>query len=198
MARGGQGSGEAPGRGRLWRLAALAPHYARTAWWGLVRQRLAREPLVVVQAVVLGSHGVLLSVRRDLRGWELPGGNLHPGEREEDALAREVHEETGIEVAVERLTGTYHRSGFLPHVARVYRCRVLGGQLAPSHETPKVGWFDPCAPPATLFPWYRVPLADALCEGGEPAVRRERQGPASVLAGLRIDLRMRWSDDEAR
>jgi 8-oxo-dGTP diphosphatase len=198
MAWADASSGGLPRRGRVRRLAAVGPDYARTAWWGLVARRRGGEPLVVVQAVVLGTRGVLLTVRRDLRGWELPGGNLGPGEREEDALAREVLEETGYEVVVERLTGTYQRSGFLPHVARVYRCHVVGGLLAPSHETPKVAWLDPWAPPTTLFPWYRAPLADALAVAGEPVVRCQRQGLAAVLAGLRIDLRMRWSDDAAR
>jgi 8-oxo-dGTP diphosphatase len=187
----------AAGVGRLRRLVALAPDHLRTAWWGLVAQRRAREPLVVVQAVVLAEPGVLLTVRRDLRGWELPGGNLVPGEEEEQALVREVAEETGFAVAVERLVGTYRRSGFLPHVARVYRCRLVGGHMAPSHETPRVGFFDPARPPSTLFPWYRTPLADALRELPEPVERREHQGLGAIWAGLRIDLRMRWTDDVA-
>jgi hypothetical protein len=53
-------------------------------------------------------------------------------------------------------------------------------------------------PPATLFPWYRGPLADALALHAAPISRREHQGVARVLAGLAIDLRMRISDDSAR
>jgi 8-oxo-dGTP pyrophosphatase MutT (NUDIX family) len=140
---------------------------------------------------------VLCCVRRELRGWELPGGTPHPGESDEAALAREVREETGVEIAVGAPTGVYHRTGFLPHVARVYRCRAVGGLPAPSPETPRVAWLDPGALPATLFPWYRGPLDDALAGHAAPVVRHEMQGPRAIAAGMWIDLRMRWSDDAA-
>ena len=106
--------------------------YAKTAWWGLVAPRLYEEgPLIVLQGVILrmheGEHQVLLSVRRDVRGWELPGGQLNPGESHEAAARREVWEETGLRVSVERHVGDYVRSGFRPHTARVYVCRVESG-----------------------------------------------------------------------
>lgn len=178
--------------GRIRRLLEIPPTYAAIAWWGLVSPLREGEVPTIHQAVVRGPEGVLLTVRADLRGWELPGGSAHPGESGEDAVRREVREETGLDVAVARHVGDYHRSGFRPHVARVHECRVRGGALRPSPETPRLGWFAPTALPATLFPWYRGPLADALAELPEPVVRRERQGAASVLSGLAIDLAMRW------
>jgi ADP-ribose pyrophosphatase YjhB (NUDIX family) len=178
--------------GRLGRLAAALPTYARIAWWGLVTPRLDRAPLVVVQAVVLSEAGVLLCVRSDLRGWELPGGEPQPGESAERALMREVREETGVEVEVERSVGEYLRSGFRPHCARVYLCRARAGAPAPSPETLRVAWFRPDALPDTLFPWYRIALADALAGAPEPVLRRERQGLRAIASGLAIDLRMRW------
>jgi len=186
---------------RLGRLALTLPQHTRTAWWGFVGHRLRRGVangrLVVVQAVIRNAGQVLLSVRRDLRGWELPGGNLDPGESEEQALLREVYEETGLRVEIQGLVGEYHRSGFLPHCARVYRCRPLSGVLQPSYETPVVRWWDPGALPDTLFPWYRAPLADALAKLPEPPVRYEHQGLTAIWAGFRIDLRMRASGDRA-
>ncbi len=181
------------------RLAGVLPSYAKIAWWGAVRPRLHRRvpALVVHQAVIFSEQGVLLTVRSDLRGWELPGGHADPAETGEEALRREVLEETGVEVAVERLVGGYERTGFLPHTARVYRCRPLGGSPRPSIETPVVRWFPPEAVPDTLFPWYRGPLADALADLPEPVMRCERQGIAAVLAGALIDLRMRLSSDRA-
>jgi len=181
------------------RLAAALPAYAWIAWWGIAAPRLpGAQALLVVQAVILREGRVLLAVRSDLRGWELPGGNLQPGESDTAALAREVHEETGLRVEVERRVGDYERTGFRPHVARVFVCRVLGGSERPSSETPRLGWFDAGSPPSTLFPWYREPLADALAGDAAPVARCERQGLRQVLAGLAIDLRMRISDDAAR
>ena len=183
--------------GRLARLLAAAPTWARIAAFGLFAPRVERRALVVQQAVVLSEQGVLLALRGDLRGWELPGGNAHPGEPDEAAVRREVREETGLRVEVEARVGDYVRTGFRPHVARVWRCRPVGGSLRPSAETPQVEWFDPAALPDTLFPWYREPLADALARRPAPLERRERLGVAAVWAGMRIDLRMRLSGDRA-
>jgi 8-oxo-dGTP pyrophosphatase MutT (NUDIX family) len=182
-------------------LAGLLPVYAKIAWWGIVSPRVpGSEPLVIYQAVILGDAGVLLAVRGDLRGWELPGGHRIPGESEQAALVREVREETGLEVAVTGPVGDYVRTGFRPHTARVSACRVLSGTLTPSRETPELRWFPPNALPDTLFPWCRAPVADALAQEGEasaPRVRDEYQGAGAVLAGLWIDLRMRLSADRA-
>ena len=184
--------------GRLRLLAAALPTYAQIAWSGLAVPRLPGAPdLLVVQAVILREGRVLLAVRSDLRGWELPGGAPQPGESDGAALAREIREETGLEVEIQRRVGDYRRSGFLPHLARVFACRAGEGAERPSPETPRLRWFDVHRPPATLFPWYREPLADALAGRAEPVERRERQGAAQVLAGLRIDLRMRISGDTA-
>jgi ADP-ribose pyrophosphatase YjhB (NUDIX family) len=180
------------------RLLGALRIYARLAWWGLASPLLGeREPLRVVQAVVLGERGLLLSVRSDLRGWELPGGTPRQGEPDAEALRREVREETGLEIEVDTLAGEYRRTGFRPHLARVYRCRAVAGALRPSRETPHVRWFDPERLPATLFPWYRQPIADALAPGDAPVRREERQGLRSILAGMAIDLRMRVSSDRA-
>ena len=177
---------------RAVRVAAALPSYARIAWWGLVSPRRERAPLVVHQGVIVGAAGVLLAMRDELRGWELPGGRALPGENGEEAVHREVREETGLEVEVLAHVGDYHRSGFRPHTARVYRCRAVGGAPRASAETPEVAWFDPIALPRTLFPWFRGPLADALAELPEPVVVHERQGWRHVLAGMAIDLAGRW------
>jgi 8-oxo-dGTP diphosphatase len=184
--------------GRLWRVLGALPHYARIAWAGSLGDRLRHGgPPLVLQAVVHDGDRVLLAVRDELRGWELPGGAPEPGEAEEDALRRELREETGLEVAVERRVGEYVRSGFRPHTARVWLCRPAGGALRPSPETPRLHWFDPEALPRTLFPWHRGPLLDALHGGVSPLRRCERNGPARIASGLWIDLRMRWTDDRA-
>ena len=176
---------------RLIRLLAALPSYARIAWWGIVSPRREHTPLTVHQAVIVGEQGVALALRAELRGWELPGGEALPGESGEQAVAREVLEETGVEVRVDGLSGEYLRSGFRPHRARVYRCRALAGAPRPSRETPRVAWFDPARPPDGLFPWSRAPLADALAGAASPPARAEHQGVATIWAALAIDLRAR-------
>jgi hypothetical protein len=43
-----------------------------------------------------------------------------------------------------------------------------------------------------LLPWFAGPLARALERGATPVRVEEWQGLAAVLAGLRIDLALRW------
>jgi len=71
-------------------------------------------------AVVRDTAGRLLLIRRGhepSRGlWSLPGGRVEPGETLEQAVVREVHEETGLEVRVGAPVG----SVLIPAGAVVY------------------------------------------------------------------------------
>jgi 8-oxo-dGTP diphosphatase len=177
-----------PGRAGLLLRAPL--DWLEIVGWGA--RRHGHEERQLVQGVVQSEAGVLLALRRELRGWELPGGRAGSGEAELAALVREIREETGLVVEPLELVGTYRRHGFAAHRARVYRCRVAGGSLRPSADTPAVAWFRESALPGTLFPWFRGPLLDALGPGPRPVERDEQLGLAAIAAGLRIDLASRW------
>ena len=176
---------------RRLRLLLCAPR----DWWGVARwgagARSRPDRRRLVHAVVHGDAGVLLALRRELRGWELPGGRVEPGEAEERALAREVREETGLRVEAVSVVGEYRRTGFAAHQARVYRCRVVGGALRPSPDTPAVAWFPVAEVPDTLFPWFRGPLEDALTPAHD-LDRAEHLGVGAIVRGIAIDLRERW------
>lgn len=185
---------------RLLALVPLVPDWTRTAWWGLRARRA--PPVDVVQGAVFrdrpgggGGRELLLSVRPDVRGWELPGGHPEPGETLERALAREVCEETGLRVDVVEPVGVYRRTGFLPHTATVYCCALRGGELAPGAEAARVAWWPVEGLPRTLLPWFDAPVADAVAHrpGDPPVSRVEHSGVGRILRSAAVDLRMRLS-----
>lgn len=112
-------------------------------------------PKLDVRAAVFNEAGEILLVREaaDEGRWTLPGGwadvNLTPAEN----CAKEVREESGYEVRVERLVALWDRTrqGHGPlafSVAKaVFLCAVTGGAPATSLETTGVGWFPRGAVP---------------------------------------------------
>src|SRR4051794_26331566 len=97
---------------------------------------------VSVAGVVVRDDGRVLAVqRRDNAHWEPPGGVLELDETFEEGVRREVAEETGIHVEVERLTGVYKN---LPRqvVALVFRCRPVSGTAEPTNESSDVQWMS--------------------------------------------------------
>ncbi len=95
---------------------------------------------VSVAGVVLDTHGrVLVVQRRDDETWHPPGGILELGETFEDGLIREVAEETGYVVEVDRLSGVY-KDIRRDIVALVFRCRPIGLGECSDAETVAVDW----------------------------------------------------------
>ncbi|WP_042383075.1 NUDIX domain-containing protein [Streptacidiphilus melanogenes] len=125
---------------------------------------------VSVAGAVVRDDGRILVIRRaDNGAWELPGGVLELAETPEDGVVREVWEETGIRVAVERLTGVYKNMN-RGVVALVFRCRPTGGQARPSEESTDVQWFSPDEVKQSMTEAFAVRLLDALASDA-PYVR---------------------------
>ena len=118
-----------------------------------------------VAGVVVREDGRVLVVRRaDNGGWEPPGGVLELAETVEDGVRREVYEETGIMVAVDRLTGVY-KNMTLGVVALVFRCRPEGGRERLSEESTAVEWLTPDEATERMAEVYAVRVTDALHHG---------------------------------
>ena len=182
--------------GKAFSLVGALFTYAKIGWWGLVMPRV-RKNLVVAQAIVEGEEGILLAVRSDLRGWELSGGTVEVGETPEAAVVREVWEETGLVVEIDRHIGDYVRTGFRPHTAKIFHCHPTGGRLQTNWETLDLRWFARGALPDTLFAWYREPIADAFGEPGLlPVSKSNYQGIPEVFRAIGIDLKMRLSNNQ--
>ncbi|MFE3992374.1 NUDIX hydrolase [Streptomyces goshikiensis] len=121
---------------------------------------------VSVAGVVVRGDGRLLAIRRADNGtWELPGGVLELVETPEDGVRREVLEETGIHVEVDRLTGVY-KNIVAGVVALVFRCKVSGGVERVSDETTAVQWLTPEEVSERMSEVYAIRLLDAVDGGG--------------------------------
>ena len=102
--------------------------------------------LVVACALVDVDKRILLAQRpegKTLAGlWEFPGGKVEPGERPEETLIRELHEELGIEVAepcLAPLTFASHAYETFHLLMPLYICRRWEGQVMP-REGQNLAW----------------------------------------------------------
>jgi len=112
------------------------------------------DPKVAV-AVLVGRDGELLLNRRAIEpgmgNWSFPSGYVNRGEVLEQAAAREVKEETGLDVEIGALFGVYSEPGN-PVVLVVYTAASVVGEPAAGPEVSEVGWFRPDALPTLAFP----------------------------------------------
>jgi 8-oxo-dGTP diphosphatase len=119
---------------------------------------------VSVAGVVVRKDGRILALRRrDNLHWEPPGGVLELGETFEHGVRREIFEETGITVQVERLTGVYKN---MPRgiVSLVFRCSPVGGRLTTTSEALSVCWLSIDEVRRRMSPAYAVRVTDAFTE----------------------------------
>jgi ADP-ribose pyrophosphatase YjhB (NUDIX family) len=126
----------------------------------------------VVAVVQAESDRVLLIRKTDNGLWALPGGGHEPGESITETVVREVKEETGYDVEVDALTGTYTN----PHHVMAYddgevrqqfsiafRARLIGGLAQTSDESREVAWVRPDAiADLDMHPSMRLRIEHAL------------------------------------
>ncbi len=117
---------------------------------------------VSVAGIVIRDDGRILAIqRRDNQHWEPPGGVLELDETFEAGVRREVHEETGVEVEVERLTGVYKN---LPRgiVAMVFRCHPRSEAATSTDEASRIDWLTVDEITEHMDPAYAVRVMDAF------------------------------------
>lgn len=95
---------------------------------------------VGVNGIVSLKNKVLLIQREDLKIWALPGGVVEENETLEQAVAREVWEETGIKVMPKKLTGIYLRTKWKKNLLFAFLCKKIGGQIKTGEESLRVEW----------------------------------------------------------
>jgi 8-oxo-dGTP diphosphatase len=146
------------------------------AYVAQLRQYIGHDTVMMpaTAGIILDQAGRVLLIRRgDGRGWSLPGGMMEPGENVCECLAREVREETGLEVEPMHLVGiysdpaythiTYPNGDRVHFVSATFQCRVLAGEpKADGDESLEVRFFSPQALPQPMVCDHEMRIRDAL------------------------------------
>ncbi len=118
-----------------------------------IRSKVGHEKIIIVYAggCIFNENGeVLLQKRADCNKWGFPGGAIELGETPEMAAKREVKEETGLDIEVNKLIGIYTDSdvvcanGDKVHSICIgYEMSVVGGELiCDENETLELKYFS--------------------------------------------------------
>ena len=137
----------------------------------------------VTSAIIFDdSKKILLEKRSDNGHWGLPGGAVDIGESVEDAVIREVLEETGLKVRRIRLVGiysdpknytiaSYPDGNVVQGVVICFECEKESGDLQMSSESTDIGYFETDSLPDDTLEGHKRRIMDALESNSEPFIR---------------------------
>lgn len=125
----------------------------RSDYVASIRERIGSDLLMLpgVTAVIRDGDKFLLARHAHSGAWSLIGGAVEPGEEPSDAVAREVLEETGARVRIDRIVGayggrslitTYPNGDQVAYVTTAYVCSVLDAARPDRDELLELAWFD--------------------------------------------------------
>jgi ADP-ribose pyrophosphatase YjhB (NUDIX family) len=123
---------------------------------------------------------ILLQRRSDSGNWALPGGAMDIGETFAQSAVREVKEETGFDVRIDRIIGIYSDPGHVfayddgevrQEFSICLACTIVGGTLMVSSESTAVEFFAVAdLPGLQMHESIHIRIRDYL--DGEPPVLR--------------------------
>jgi len=132
---------------------------------------------VGVNVAIVKNYQVLLIQREDFEVWCLPGGNSEAGESLAETAIREVREETGLEISLQRLVGVYSEPRWFYrglHGA-AFTAQVIWGNLKfQLEEVVDVRFFRIDELPEEMIFGNKQQIFDAINGIGGSAVRTQR------------------------
>ncbi|MGI4984126.1 MAG: NUDIX domain-containing protein [Janthinobacterium lividum] len=119
------------------------------SYMGWLRTRVGDERILSpsVGAVIHDDAGrLLLQEKSSGEAWSLPAGGIELGESPQEAIAREVMEETGYAISIHAILGVFGGQAFrytypsgdrVEYVVTLFQCRITGGAGVPSDDETK-------------------------------------------------------------
>lgn len=108
-----------------------------------------KKPTLTVDAIIKVDDDKIVLVKRKnppyKNWWALPGGIVEYGETVEEAVKREVREETGLEIKVEKLVNVYSNPKRDPRghfISICFLCHKTGGTLRAASDAANVSIFS--------------------------------------------------------
>ena len=114
---------------------------------------------------------VLLSHRRSMDVWNLPGGGVEVGEMPTDTAIRETKEETGLKIRIEDLVGVYGQTD-KDRLSFVFLGKIIGGKLKKSKEADVHRFFKLKKLPKNTIPGHISRLQDAVNSNQKPVFQK--------------------------
>jgi len=106
-------------------------------------------PNVSVRVLVINEEHKILMVReKQDGGWAVPGGWCDVYESSSENGIKEVKQEAGLDIKIQRLLGVFQRERYKDYPSVVseyvhyYYGKIIGGELKHNHETTDIGYFD--------------------------------------------------------
>lgn len=131
-------------------------------------------------AIILDDQDrILLCHRRDYDLWNLPGGGVESNEAPWECVVREVKEEVGLDVEVERLAGVYSKRNQNDLVFS-FVCRVIGEKLTLTDEVDQIDYFSFGEIPKNTSPKQVERIKDVLDDKSKTLMMKIQEGPSSI------------------
>lgn len=145
---------------------------------------------IAVNVAVIQDGKILLTQRDDFETWILPSGGVEDGESLVQAALRETKEETGLDVVLTGLVGTYTRISNMSTVhAVLFTARMIDGTITcQPGETIAVDWFPFDQIPEPLSAGHKRRIADAISGKRGFVVSQEIIFPSMPAKMTRRDL----------
>ncbi len=122
-------------------------------WMHLLALRMVRRKFrVAVAAMIFDEQGRILLFKHTYRKfeWGIPAGSLEYNEQPAQAIVREILEETGMDIQVQKLLWADSAKDDR-HISLIYLCKIMDGVFQKSLEISEVKYFDVDDLPPMLF-----------------------------------------------